>query len=322
MANRTLTRSEALELITPIIDGEATEDEELAFYAYAQKDPTVLTELQQERKLKSLILSKCKRAAAPPHLREWVSQKKYKQTRNQDLKQPIYPVSYLSNTEAKEEGNFKQILNEKRDLPEIQIHPNPLIRIKQRTWAITSIAAALLLIILYGMTLTWDRVAPSPNVNIRTASINVSQQTYNHFTQSAGQLILPTYSTTNQAEAIAWVRNQLNLGINVPEIQNAAFKGVYLAEFDTDYKTPLLEYETHSGESIFLFVFSEARLARSGRLTRTPKAVESCSTSTTYYIEDIQGKHVVSWRWDDNWYSAISNYHGEQLATMVKPLSH
>jgi hypothetical protein len=314
-----LTRSEALELITPIVDGEATEDEELAFYAYAQKDPTVLLELQREHKLKSLIVSKCKRAAAPPSLHKWVAQNKYEQARNSKYQHFINdPID----GRKKGEIDFEQILNEKRELPEIQIHPNPIIRLQQRTWAITTIAAAILLMIIYTVTLSWDRAAPSPNTNIRAASINVSQQTYNHFIQSAGQLYIPTYSTTNQSEAINWVRKQLELGISVPEIQSATFKGVYLADFDTNFKTPLLEYEGQAGESIFVFVFSEDRLTQSGRLTRTPKAVESCSTSTTYYIEDIQGKHVVSWRWGNNWYSAISNYNGDQLATMVEPLSH
>jgi len=56
-------------------------------------------------------------------------------------------------------------------------------------------------------------------------------------------------------------------------------------------------------------------------IRREEKAAESCTTQTDYFVNDINGTHVVSWKWDDNWYSAVSNHNGHDLAALVTPLN-
>jgi hypothetical protein len=34
-------------------------------------------------------------------------------------------------------------------------------------------------------------------------------------------------------------------------------------------------------------------------------------------VADIQGKHVVSWQWQDTWYTAVSNHSGDVIAAML-----
>jgi hypothetical protein len=303
MAYKSLTRSQALELITPIVDGEASEDEELAFYAYAQRDPSILKILQNERQLKRIIRSKCKRAAAPPKLRNWCLKRDYKNQHSQECTQ------------------HRSVPDANSNFPQIDLHPNPLIQFQQRTWVFATLAAAVLLIVLYGFVINWNGgVEPIPS-HVNTASINISQQAYSHFTKSAGSLIDPTFSTDRHTVAAKWLHDNMEMNVAIPEIANASFRGVYVSDFDKDYKTPLLEYQTEAGDYIYLFVFSEQQLAKHNRLKRTPQAVEACSTSTNYYIENVQGKHVVSWRWEDAWYSAVSNFDGHDLAKRIQTLA-
>jgi hypothetical protein len=108
--------------------------------------------------------------------------------------------------------------------------------------------------------------------------------------------------------------------VHIPNIDGAEFCGVVLSEITADYITPLLEYETSDQNYIYLFVFDEQQLIKNGTLARNPDAISTCVTNGDYYIENVKGTHVVSWKWKNHWYSAISNYNGDHLARRVLPL--
>jgi hypothetical protein len=304
MGGPKLTRSEAVELITPIVDGEATEKEELSFFAYAKKDPSVLRLLEQERRMRDFLRTEYKCAAAPPRLRKWIENVNLDDEVNKKAR-----FNYIN--------DYRKANNTK---DKVSVHPNPLFQLNQRAWVFTTLAAAIVLIVLYAFSLVQGPLE-SNNRILLANSATLSEQTYQHFVSFAGQQPTPTMATNRREVAMQWLSNNFNMRIEIPTIRNATFHGVLITEFTSGYRTPLLEYRTGDQNSIYLFVFNEQQLIGQEQIKRNPKAVNSCRSNSDYYVEDIDGKHVVSWKWNDTWYSAISNYDGHQLAARVKPLA-
>ena len=52
-------------------------------------------------------------------------------------------------------------------------------------------------------------------------------------------------------------------------------------------------------------------------LSEDIEAIEKCKSDSDTYIKDINGKHIVSWKWGNVWYVGVSNHHGEVLASML-----
>jgi hypothetical protein len=81
----------------------------------------------------------------------------------------------------------------------------------------------------------------------------------------------------------------------------------------------VLTYATADAtDLIHIFVFKVDRMDDGISLQRDPDAVAKCSTDPdAVHVADIQGKHVVSWQWQDTWYTAVSNHSGDVIAAML-----
>lgn len=70
MDNESLTKYEALELITPVVDDEVSEEKRNAFFEYIAKHEDVRRKYESVKNIKSLMGSRCPSACAPEALRK------------------------------------------------------------------------------------------------------------------------------------------------------------------------------------------------------------------------------------------------------------
>lgn len=153
-----------------------------------------------------------------------------------------------------------------------------------------------------------------------------SKQSFEHFVATEfishnASLISPTWGSENREEAEARIKQEFNYEIHVPEIKGAIFKGVLKVTDRAGNSFPMLEYaQEEIGEVIYLYAYHvDAENKPSHKRLR--EAMLKCQNETDYYVSDMQGKHVVSWKWDRIWYSAVSNHNGNDLAALVAPLN-
>lgn len=298
MDYKKLTREEAVRLITPVVDNEASEENRIAFMSYLKGDPALESYYRREKRLKALLHERCPRTPAPPHLRERIEHL---------LRSPgRLKRSGALNTD--EPDFFRSPVS---DPPDNLTLESPL-QLARRHWVYLAAAAALVLLVL---SFYRYRLMQSP------AHFNIEEYTYRHFNRHQGQLLAPTIATSSVHTAETELANSHNFVLHVPKLKGADFRGVVLSDFIKGYRTPLLEYQMHnSSESIYIFAFNIDDLNRRHALERDSEAVTQCSTPSTYHVRDINGKHVLSWKWDNVWYTAVSNSDGQTLASMITPL--
>lgn len=92
MDNEGLTKYEALELITPVVDNEVSEEKRNAFFTYIAKDSDVRKKYESVKNIKSLMGSRCPCICAPDALRKEIKRlinqnQDFDPTNNND---PIY----------------------------------------------------------------------------------------------------------------------------------------------------------------------------------------------------------------------------------------
>ncbi|WP_142712955.1 hypothetical protein [Fodinibius sediminis] len=70
MDNEGLTKYEALELITPVVDDEVCEETRNAFFQYIARHQDVRKKYESIKNIKLLVGSRCPSACAPDTLRD------------------------------------------------------------------------------------------------------------------------------------------------------------------------------------------------------------------------------------------------------------
>ncbi|MDZ7773872.1 MAG: hypothetical protein U5K31_14195 [Balneolaceae bacterium] len=293
MSNRSISKGEALELITPVIDGEVSEETRDAFLRFIENNQEVRRQYQSQKKIKELIVTRCPFCQAPESLRERVRE--------------------LAAGSSPSETSGPDIDDERLDHPSHIETSNDKQDAKYFRWPLAAAASLLLVVALWGM-LSWYGASEQQ-------SYNVEQYVYQHFTNHGGGHVPPTISAASLSGAELSLSDSYNLSMDVPPIEGTEFAGVVYSEFVPGYETPMLEYYQPSVDQyIYVFAFSIDSLDRFRSLTRTQAAVENCKTQKDYHVLEIEGKHVVTWKWEDTWYAAISNHDGNTLASLVGPL--
>lgn len=305
MSARKLTRKEAFELITPVVDDEVDEDTQIAFFAYIEKDETVRAKYESAKRIKEVVSKRCPCANAPDRLKKRIH-------------------SYLNT--HKSPGANNEHKNEDQVLPEDLIYDIPSehtmstgqvsspTKDRNRTyWQYAAAAAFFVLALVYGI---YQYTQPG-------GSYNVEEYVYAHFAKHEGKMVQPTIATASIANAELELEHSYNMPMTVPPLENAEFKGVVVNEFVPGFRTPMMEYYMSSEEQyIYIFAFKLNHLKQFELLQRSQEAVKSCVKDQDFHIRDVNGKHVVSWKWGDTWYAAISNHNGETLASLVEPLQY
>lgn len=300
MGKNELTKVEALKLITPVVDDEVSSEERKAFFDFISDHEDVRRKYESIKKLKRLIHSRCPCAKAPDSLRTYLKKIQCEGIPDEG-EAPIYDLPNSGgpgchSVPSCDDTNVSDDTN--------------------RWWPF-AIAASVLI-----AAAAWGFFHFSPNNSGSGNSIyNVEEYAYEHFKRNQGHFIQPTIATANLGSAEFHLASDYGISMTVPAIQNADFKGIVFSEFVPHYKSPMLEYYIPSeNQYIYIFAFKVDKLKHFKNLVRDTEAVKTCNTPKDYHIRNVNGKHVVSWKWNDVWYAAISNHDGKTLASLVKPL--
>ena len=297
-----LTKEEVIKILTLVIDDEASASEKSAFLKYIKNDSEMKKHYRQLLSVKNLVREKYKKSKAPSSLRQFVIHKNYAS----DPLLEDYSVSQsLSSTDGSESkhDNREKKINGKR-IPAL--------------FRYFSAAAAILLFSILIIEFLDRSVFPDQNI-----VYEVESYAYNHFENHDGGYIEPTFQTASVDIAENYLSEFHSLQMTVPPVRSANFSGVVVSEFIPGYQTPLFEYyQEDLNEYIYIFAFHIPDLEKITNLIRDSAAVGRISSETDFHITEINGKHVVSWKWDKNWYAAVSNHNGYELASIIEPLNY
>ncbi len=302
MSTQELSKREAIILITPVVDEEASKQEKDAFFAFIQHDNEVRRKYEAARNIKKLVSNRCPRMKAPESLCERVkmiiaSQQLIRE--NQNSADPIYDIPCPGSIQKDSE----QVLSSG----------------KRSGYSFTnwlfSFAAGIIVLLIVGGVFYYSNT-PQDSNNI--VSYNIEESAFEHFQKNNGSFVEPNISTASIASAENELAQNYDMKITVPSLSNADFKGVVYSEFVPDFEAPMLEYYLSSEDQyIYIFVFKIDQLERFGKLVRNKEAIEECNQPQKYHVRNVNGKHVVSWKWDDIWYAAISNHSGDTIASLI-----
>lgn len=298
-----MDRKKALQILPAIIDNEASSVEQAAFFDFIEVDDFVKKEYEDSLKIKQLLKEKFKRAKAPAHLSRRINT----------------IISALDEEADDDQSNVYPLKSKPVSTKNIS-RRNESGGIKSSTILRYMTAAAVVLFITLVTIQLLDRTG---SYEERFTDLIVENVAAEHFLKANGQLIEPHFGTHSLSEAETYLSDHFGLTITVPQITGAQFEGIVMADFVDGFQTPLLEYtQPEIGETIYLFAFDVDMVYKSAGLKRLENAVDACNTHHDFYVAEINNHHVVSWLWDNTWYSAISNHNGYDLASLVEPLQY
>jgi hypothetical protein len=289
-----MNRNQALLLIPAIIDGEANESERAAFFDFIEKHPDIEEEYENALYVKQQLKKNLKRYSCPDHLKENVL------STIEELKKHELKIDReLSKSAEKSTGNLFW-------------HYTGI------TLRYVSAAAVILFITL----LTLQLLNSTDHTTQYSNTVMIEQAAAGHFLSAGGQLPSLDYTTTSINEARQYLRDHYGMLADIPEIEGATFLGIAVGPFTGDFNTPVFAYtQEEISENIYLFVFDIAQVNSLQNVVRHSEAVEHCKSPKDYFVAEVENHHVVSWQWDNYWYSAVSNHNGDDLASLVKPLN-
>ncbi len=300
MGKQELTKVEALKLIAPVVDDEATKEEHRAFMDFIANNADVRNKYESMKNLKSFIGSRSNRVKAPPSLQQFVKEVGNHSEATKDDDAPIYDLP----TDGPA-GPNSEISSGSSTSSQTTIRKT-----------ITGIAASLLL-----AATAWSYVVFWGSQPAEKSTYNIEQFAYEHFVKHNGKYVEPTIATASLGSAEIQMADNYDMPMTIPSLKNAEFKGILYSDFVPDFKAPMLEYHLPSQDQyIYIFAFKLDKLEEFGRLMRYKEAVDQCNKPKDFYIRNVNDKHVVSWKWNDVWYAAISNHDGNTLASLVEPL--
>ncbi|MEX0647118.1 MAG: hypothetical protein WEA56_11890 [Balneolaceae bacterium] len=293
-----LTKQQALDFLPSVVDQEASEDEKLAFLSFIEKNEDVRKQYESALRVKKLISSRCPTATAPERLKKEI-------------------LSVLVHMNPEDQVQFSKY----RDCPPETSSGGTLAGTSSITGSLLlrylSATAVILVITLLIVDLL-DRTSS----HIPYETYVVEQFAAEHF-MKAGGLIDPHFATQSTQEAEKFIIDQYGLEVIIPEIRGTQFAGVVMADFYDGFEVPLLEYEQPAeNETIYIFAFNVNDLETNRFLQRDEQAVNTCKLQNDFYVLEVGDHHVVSWLWQDKWYTAISNFNGYDLASLVEPLNY
>lgn len=290
-----LTKAQARQLITPIVDNEASAEEHKAFMDFIAHHEDVKREYESIKRVKSLVCNRCPCAKAPESLRHFLSSVNTSQSPEESAP-PIYDIPSQDSVSQ----------HPKNDTPASK---------NNNSNSLFYAAASILIITIVLWAFNFGGFS-SENL-----TYNVEEYAYQHFMNNDGKLVPPTIATASLGMAENRMEQDYDMAITIPELKNAEFKGVVYDEFIPDYKAPMMEYYLPSEDQyIYIFAFDIDKMQKFGQLVRDQEAIKQCTKAKDFHIREVNEKHVVSWKWNGVWYAAISNHDGNTIASLVEPL--
>lgn len=298
-----LTKQKALELISFVVDGEANPDVSRAFMEYIEHDPEVKRIFESQCRIKKVINTRCRKAKTPEHLRSKIIQ--FIEDQEGEAVRAENPD--LKTSDVLSTGNDT-------DSPPAEHNGKPGRRLN--FFRVAAAAAAVIILSVFTIEML-ERFSPTFQ-----SPMSIEEFAFSHFNESDGHIAFAGIQPGSIPEAHQHLIQEYNFDIRMPTINGSELTQVIYTDFVPDYKTPVLEYyQADLDEYIYVFAFKIDSLNKYGKLARDPEAVEKCSNYDDFHIKEINNKHVVSWKWGENWYAAISNHNGYDLAAIVQPMN-
>lgn len=293
-----------LELITAFVDGEASPDEIISLEKLRRGETKIDQAIDAEIKIRQTLRLKCRKIHAPSHLRSKclnLIRSEYSSTATK-----IVDLGSQSNSDPRQIDQLNPLNGSQSD--------NPLISNRLMRWFI---AATVLFSVgfLSGQYLTPVKPDEFSESSYRYEVEDLVQR---HFVLASDVESNEIHTLHTSTEAEQYLNVRMGFDLTVPELHNATFIGAEMAEFVPGHSTPLLKYSViGKNDPILIFAFPIDKMEGDIRLVRDIEAIEKCKSDSDTYIKDINGKHIVSWKWGNVWYVGVSNHHGEVLASML-----
>lgn len=267
------------ELATAYVDNEATTEERKLIESNLQKNKELQRFIMSEKAIKSILVERLPVISAPDKLKSFC-------------------IEFVESSSKENSRNTAE-----------QIVSSP-INISWMSLAYRWAAAAV--VVLGLIALLYQYMGQADEIFL------VENHAHRHFVTTVSDIsYLPLHEHSTHA-AEEYLSAHFGINITVPTLDGAQFEGVVISEFVPGFETPLLSYSAADpSDLIMIFVFEIDKMYNKVYLKRDEDAVSTCVEHDDVHIKDIQGKHVVSWKWGDTWYTAVSHHDGEVLASML-----
>jgi len=303
-----LSKKEALEILPLVVDNEATKSEKDAFFSYIQRDEEVKKHYESMLFIKQMLKTKYSPEKAPDYLKDKVSRMiedlKSEDEISSDLQSKNTPSSVKvpvndsipASGDTKKSGQLYAILKPARYV----------------------IAAS---VIFFFTLITVELLEKSSTNGIQAVTYDIEEIALSHFTNGSHVTAsLASFQPASIDDASDIIEDEMSHQLRMPLINGAELSNIYYTTFADGFTTPVLEfYQAGIEETIHVFAFRMEDLQKHKSMKPDPEAVERCKTYDDYHVKDIEGKHVVSWKWGDYWYTAVSNHDGNDLIALVEP---
>lgn len=281
-----LSKKEAQALITPVIDNEASTEEREAFFEYIEHDKEIKQIYLSEKAVKNFIKTRYKPVCAPDSLRNFVKNLS----------------DYYGDVDIPDEDNFSN--------PLISQDGNLNSRSSHSRYYLAVAAILIFSFMLYLANVNSEIPSSFEDVYMETVTLEHFDQ---HFNLGFPD---PEYTNISTSEAEILIKEHFGKKMTVPELHNAKFEGLFFSTFSGDYTAPLLKYNVNDqNDVIFVFAFQLENLVE--YVHRDEEAIKACQKFEDYHIINIDNRDIVSWKWDNDWYTAVSFHDGEVIAGML-----
>lgn len=302
-----LNKKEAIRLLTLVVDNEASEEEKVAFFKYIQSDKEVKKKYESLLFVKQLLKTKYSRENAPDHLKEKISGiiEDMEWEKEQESKVDN-TSSYLNDSHAFDNNTYNDYQSEEK---------SPLYKLLKPA---RYLAAASVIFIFSLLTIEFLEKVSSDRLFNQSS---VEQVAMSHFTTGSHlQASLASYQPVSFDHASQLLEDEMEYSPRLPKIEGASLNKILHTAFSDGYTIPALEFhQAGINETIYVFAFKVDDFNNKRSIERDPEAVKSCKTYDDYHIKEIDGKHVVSWKWGEYWYTAVSNHNGNDLIALLEP---
>ncbi len=282
-----LEKRDAFELVTPIVDGEANEEEIEAFFRFIESNSDLKEYYEEELWLKQLVKERVRYEPTPDYLKKKIDQL----------------VKSLAEQESRE-GTSEFTTGRTRGSLKIKSY-----------FATKYVIAAVLLLMAFAYLFQLLSSDEYGSMAVQSSMPKVEQYVYAHFVENHGSYVEPDIAIDGIIDLYKTVLDQFGYEYYVPELVDLSLSGVKRSEFIADYHTPLFQYKVAENDYIHIYAFHIPEMEN--HLGRDSGAIEFCVKGDDYYIASYEGKDLVSWKWDDFWYVGISHHDGRVLASML-----
>lgn len=188
--------------------------------------------------------------------------------------------------------------------------PYKILPIGYQAYSRFLLVAALVVISFIGGFFSYNMTTSNEN------QVNLEKFIVAHFEKgSINQNWIPI--SNDHTSASDFLVKSVGWNPNIPPVANAQFDGLFAFPISSNTISHVFAYTLSDGQPLYVFAMPVNIMQEKSNIAVTEEAFSFCAKSENYFIENVNGKHVVSWRWKNDWYSAVSNHNGKDIAALL-----